>query len=103
MASMSRALNFTFGSELRSARARASRSAGKIRAGSSTASRHTMASLFRLRRWASAEPLRRSYTSSGTFLSVKLVGMAGLNFLYGTTMVPIRNHVNLSHNNPLQR
>jgi len=48
-------------------------------AGSSTASRHTMASLFMLRRCVCAERLSRSYTSSGMFFRVKVVAMSVSN------------------------
>jgi hypothetical protein len=52
---MSCAVNLPCGSEARSARARARRSAAGILPGSNTVSRQTIASLFRLRRCASAQ------------------------------------------------
>src|SRR5574337_203287 len=75
-ASMTCAWNLPCGSEARKARARARRSAGGIFPGRSTVSRQTMASLFRLRRWESAEAFSRSYTSSGMPLRVRVVGTA---------------------------
>jgi hypothetical protein len=58
-----------------------------------------MASLLRLRRWASADALSRSYTSSGMFFSVRVVGIAespGWN-LYGVIPVALQR---ASHSYP---
>jgi hypothetical protein len=52
-----------------------------------------MASLFRLRRFTSAEAFRRSYTASGIFFKVRVVGMRVLHRL-GTIMVPTTTLVN---------
>ncbi len=59
-ASMSLLVNLAFGIAARRARARTRRSAGVMRSGISTDSRHTMASLFRLRRCRSAAAFKRS-------------------------------------------
>ena len=75
-ASMSRVLNFVLGSAARNARARAMRSAGSNRPANSTASRQTIASLFRLRLLASAEAFSRSYTSSGMFFRAKVADVS---------------------------
>ena len=47
-----------------------------------------MASLFRLRRCICAASFRRSYTASGIFFKVRVVGTA-LYIQYGTIMVPV--------------
>lgn len=47
-----------------------------------------MASLFKLRRCSSAETFNRSYTSSGMFLRVSVVGIVGSN-RNGTIMVSV--------------
>src|SRR5690606_28137032 len=60
------------------------------------------ASLLRLRRCDSADVFRRSYTSSGMFFSVSVVGMIGSR-TDATIMVPKRNLVNLQPNSALQR
>lgn len=83
---MSRARNFPCGKLSRNARARASRSVGATLAGSSIASRHTIASLFMLRRCDSAEVFNRAYTSSGMFFRVNVVGISVSNH-NGTIMV----------------
>ena len=49
-----------------------------------------MASLFRLRRCNSAATRKRSYTSSGMFFNVIVVGIIFSNH-YGTIMVPLYN------------
>jgi hypothetical protein len=53
-----------------------------------------MISLFRLLWFTVAELFKRSYTSSGTPLSVRLVGMSAASVAgwnrYGTTAVPMR-------------
>jgi hypothetical protein len=64
-------------------------SAALARPGSSTDSRHTMASLLRLRRWLWAEAFRRRYTSSGMVFRVSVVGMT-ISDSIGTNMVPFR-------------
>ena len=55
--------------------ARGDRSPTGTRPGSSTDSKQTIASLLRLRRCVSAAAFRRSYTSSGIFFKVKVVGI----------------------------
>lgn len=77
-ASMSRARNLLADKAARSSRARVIRSLGIILVGSNTDSRHTMASLFKLRRCICAANFSRSYTASGIFLNVRVVGMAFL-------------------------
>jgi hypothetical protein len=74
-ASMSLAMNCPLGKLALSSRARAKRSVGATRLGSNTDSKHTIASLFKLRRCNSAATFSRSYTASGMFFSVKDVGM----------------------------
>ncbi len=71
---MSFARSFPCGNEARRVRALAKRSAGAIFPASNTVSKHTIASLLRLRRCTSAEAFRRWYTSSGMLLSVSVVG-----------------------------
>jgi hypothetical protein len=73
---MSFARNVRCGKAARSSRARVSLSLGATFVGISTASRHTMASLFMLRRCISAAVFKRSYTASGMFFKVKVVGIA---------------------------
>jgi hypothetical protein len=73
---MSSAKNIFLGNAARSSLALASLSLGANFVGSSTASRHTIASLFKLRRCISAALFKRSYTASGMFFNVKVVGMS---------------------------
>jgi hypothetical protein len=70
---MSRALNLLLGRATRMARALASLSAGAMLPGSNTDSKHTIASLFKLRLCVSADAFSRWYTSSGIFFRVKVV------------------------------
>ena len=56
------------------ARARAITSSAVARPGSITDSRQTIASLFRLRRWLTADAFNRTYISSGMFFKVRVVG-----------------------------
>jgi hypothetical protein len=65
------------------------RSAGASLLATSADSRHTIASLFMLRRCASAESLSRSYTSSGMFFKVSVVGMSWRSNQIGAIMVPL--------------
>ena len=51
------------------------RSLGGIMDGSNTDSRHAMASLFKLRRCDCEASFSRSYTESGMFFSIKVVGI----------------------------
>jgi len=69
-------MNRCFGKAARSSLALASRSLGASFVGSNTASRHTMASLFKLRLCISAALFNRSYTASGMFFNVNVVGMS---------------------------
>jgi hypothetical protein len=73
---MSSAKNVFLSNAARSSLALASLSLGASFVGSSTASRHTIASLFKLRRCISAALFKRSYTASGMFFNVKVVGMS---------------------------
>ena len=84
--SMSPVLNLPAGSVTRTARARTSHFVRSIRLGNSATSRHTIASLFMLRRCVSAESLSRSYTASGMFFKIKVVGIVYSN-QSGTMMV----------------
>jgi hypothetical protein len=61
---------------------------GIIFVGNKTDSRHTMASLLRLRRCISAASFSRSYTESGIFFSVNVVGTI-FSIHNGTIMVPL--------------
>jgi hypothetical protein len=72
---MSRGRNFAGFKAALSSRARARRSLGATRVGNSTASKHTIASLFMLLLCSSAEAFSRSYTASGMFFKVSVVGM----------------------------
>ena len=101
-ASMSLAVNFPFCRESLIARALAMTSSAVARPGRSTDSRHTIASLFKLRRWLSADALSRTYTSSGIFFSVIVVGIL-FSISVATIMVPLRSKVKLRPNPSLKR
>ena len=90
---MSRTKNSPFGKLSRSVRARASLSVGETLVGRSTASRQTIASLFMLRRCASADAFKRTYTTSGMFFKVNVVDIFVSNQI-GTIMVVKRHYVN---------
>jgi hypothetical protein len=72
---MSSCENRCFGKAARISLALASLSLGASLVGSSTASKQTMASLLRLRLCISAALFNRSYTESGMFFKVRVVGM----------------------------
>lgn len=85
---MSRARKLRFGKAARNSRARANLSCGATAPGTNTISRHTIASLFRLRRCVCAERFKLSYTASGMFFKVSVVAMSNSN-RNGTIMVSL--------------
>lgn len=74
--SISSVSKFTLGNDARSVRALDNRSLTVTRPGTSTDSRRTITSLFKLRRLLAADSLSRRYSSSGMSFNVKVVAMS---------------------------
>ena len=70
--------------------------------GSNTDSKHTIASLFKLRLFVSADAFSRWYTSSGMFFKVKVVATVS-SIQSATIMVPCSMTVKLRANPSLKR